>query len=75
MLEIGKALGGQRLQDFIRLRGIALDLELNPQTVTRWLKEKRLPKVMWGKDRRGWVFVHRESASLLRACRDSIEIK
>jgi hypothetical protein len=30
---------------------------------------------MWGKDRRGWVFVHRESVRLLRVYRDSIKIK
>jgi hypothetical protein len=75
MSEIGKALGGQRLQDFISLREVAVEIELSPQTVKRWLKEKRVPKVTWGKDRRGWVFVHRESVRLLRAYRDSIKIK
>ena len=75
MSEIGKTLGDQRLQDFISLREVAVELELNPQTVKRWLKEKRVPKITWGKDRRGWVFVHRESLRLLRAYRDSIKIK
>lgn len=75
MSEIGKALGDQRLQDFISLREVAVELELNPQTVKRWLKEKRVPKVTWGKDRRGWVFVQHESVRLLRAYRDSIRIK
>jgi hypothetical protein len=75
MSEIGKALGDQRLQDFLPLREVASVLELNPQTVKRWLKEKRVPRVTWGKDRRGWVFVHRESVVLLRNYRDSIRIK
>lgn len=75
MSEIGRTLGGQRLQDFIRLREVAAELELTPQTVKNWLKYKRVARVMWGKDRRGWVFVHRESVRLLRAYRDSIKIK
>jgi len=75
MSEIGKALGDQRLPDFISVSEAAAELQLNPQTVKRWLKEKRAPKVTWGKDRRGWVFVHRESIRLLRAYRDSIKIK
>jgi DNA-binding transcriptional regulator YhcF (GntR family) len=75
MSEIGKALGDQRLQDFISLREVAAGLGLNPQTVKRWLRDKRVLKVTWGKDRRGWVFVHRESVHLLRAYRDSIKLK
>ncbi len=75
MSEIGKALGGQRLQDFISVGEVATELQLNPQTVKHWLKEKRVQKVTWGRDRRGWVFVHRESVRLLRQYRDSIKIK
>ena len=75
MSEIGKALGDQRLQDFISVSEVAAELQLNPQTVKRWLNEKRVPKVTWGKDRRGWVVVHRESVRLLRTYRDSIKIK
>ena len=75
MSEIGKTLGEQRLQDFISLREVAAELGLNPQTVKHWLKNRRVSRVMWGKDRRGWVFVHRESVRLLRVYRDSIKIK
>jgi DNA-binding transcriptional regulator YhcF (GntR family) len=74
MAEIGTTIGEQRLQDFITVREVAGELKLNPQTVKRWLKEKRVPKVTWGKDRRGWVFIHRESVKLLRQYRDSIKI-
>jgi hypothetical protein len=75
MSEIGKAIGGQHLQDFVSVREVAAELELNPQTVKHWLKTRRVPRVTWGRDRRGWVFVHLESVRLLRAYRDSIKIK
>lgn len=74
MAEIGTTLGEQRLQDFLSAREVAEELALNPQTIKNWLKKKRVPKVRWGKDRRGWVFIHRDSVKLLRQYRDSIRL-
>jgi hypothetical protein len=74
MAEIGKTLGEQRLQDFVSVKAVAAELKLNPTTVKLWLKKKRVPQVIWGRDRRGWVFIHRDSVKLLHQYRDSIKI-
>jgi excisionase family DNA binding protein len=74
MSEIGKTLGEHRLQDFVSVKKVAEQLGLNPQTIKRWLKEGRVPKVTWGRDRRNWVFILRDHIPLLQQYRDGIKL-
>jgi excisionase family DNA binding protein len=74
MAEIGKTLGENRLQDYVSVKKVAEQLGLNPQTIKRWLKEKRVPKVKWGRDRRGWIFIFRDHVTLLQQYRDGISL-
>ena len=74
MGKIGKRIGEQRLAEFRRVREVAEELELNTQTLKRWLKEDRVDGVVWGRDRRKWIYIHRDSVNLLRDYRDTIYI-
>lgn len=80
MAEIGKTIGEHRLQDFIPVKEAASELKLNTATIKRWLKQKNiknikeLKEVTWGRDRRGWVFIHRDSVKFLKQYRDSIKL-
>jgi hypothetical protein len=74
MAKIGKPIGKQRLADFRRVREVAEELELNTQTLKRWLKDNRVNEVIWGRDRRNWIYIHRDSVNLIRNYRDAIHI-
>ena len=74
MAKIGKRIGEQRLADFRRVREVAEELKLNTQTLKRWLKENRVDGVIWGRDRRNWIYIHRDSIKLIREYRDAIHI-
>ena len=71
---IGQRIGKHRLEDFVHVNKVANELELNPQTIKRWLKNPSLPKVIWGRDRRGWVYVHRDSVKVLMDYRDGVNV-
>lgn len=71
---LAKTIGDQRLEDYTHVGKVAKDLGLNPQTIKRWLKTGAVHGVVWGRDRRGWVFVHKESVKLLKSFRDSIRV-
>ncbi len=75
MAEIGKTLGKQRLQDFVSVKKVAEQLGLNPQTIKRWLKERIVPEVSWGRDRRGWIYIYRDHIGFLEQYRDGIDTK
>ena len=74
MAEIGRRIGVERLDDYRRVSEVAEDLEINPQTLKRWLKDSVVPGVKWGRDRRQWIYIHRDSVKLLRKHRDRIDL-
>ena len=70
-----KRIGQQRLGDFVPVADVAEELGMNRATIKRWLKGGKVENVAWGRDRRGWIFVSRDSIELLRAYRDSIRVQ
>ena len=63
-----------RLTDFVHVSKVASDLGLNPQTIKRWLKGESVPEVVSGRDRRGWVYIHRDSIKYLIDYRDRVRL-
>ena len=74
MTGIGKRIGDQRLTDFRKVSEVAKELKVNTQTLKNWLKKNRVNGVVWSRDRRNWIYIHRDSVQLLRKYRDGIKI-
>ncbi len=72
---IGKEISKHRLDDFVFLSKVAEELNLNSQTIKRWLRDEKVDGVIWGRDRRKWIVIHKESVKLIKDHRDSIKIK
>lgn len=70
-----RRIGQQRLGDFVPVAKVAKELGMNRATIKRWLQGGKVENVVWGRDRRGWIFVSRDSIRLLRAYRDSIRVQ
>ena len=75
MTIIGKRISQENLDDFVYVVKVAKDLGLNPQTIKRWLKQKKVDGAVWGYDRRNWTCVHKDSVKLLKRYRDSVKLK
>jgi hypothetical protein len=74
MAQIGSMIGEHRLDDFLPVSMAAAEVGVIPQTIKRWLKNKTVPNVVWGRDRRKRIFVHRESVPLLKHYSKSIKV-
>lgn len=72
---LGQRIGDERLEDFVHVTKVAKDLGLIAPTIKRWLKNKVVDGVVWGRDRRNWVVIHRDSVVLLKKYRDSIKVQ
>lgn len=68
-----KALDGRRA-DFITASAAAAEVGVSASTVKKWLKERRVPGVEWGRDRNGWILVSKESLPLLRKHFDGVKL-
>jgi hypothetical protein len=74
MALIGSTIGEARLDDFLPVSKVAEEVGVIAQTIKRWLKNKTVPNVTWGRDARKRIFVHKESVPLLKAYSRSIKI-
>lgn len=72
---IGKTIGAKRLIDFKPVSEVAKELKIHPTTLKRWLKMKIVKNVIWGRDRRKWIYVHKDSIRLLSEYMEQINIK
>lgn len=74
-MAVGQRIGVKRLDDFVRVSKVAEELDVHVSTVKRWLKAGTVKGVMWGRDRRGWIYVERDSVALLKTYRDSVHLE
>jgi DNA-binding transcriptional regulator YhcF (GntR family) len=74
MAQIGGTIGSGRRDDFASVREAAEEVGINPTTLKRWLKEKKVPGVVWGKDARGWLLVEKKSISKLKEHKNEVHI-
>lgn len=72
---IAQKLSDERLEDFVQAKEAAKDVGVNVQTLKRWLKKSVVNGVKWGRDRRKWVYVHRDSVALLKKYSRSIRVQ
>lgn len=75
MPAVGQRIGQHRLDDFVQVSKVAEELGVHPSTVKRWLKNGTVKGVTWGRDRRGWIHVQRDSVGLLKTYRDSVHLE
>lgn len=67
--------GAAKLRDYVLLKDAASRLKLKVPTLKRWLKQGNVKGVVWIKDRRGWIHVHKQSMKLVRQFRDKIVLQ
>lgn len=61
-----------KVGDFTPVREVAEKLRTTPATIKRWLKEEKVKTVIWGRDRRQWIFVKTDDISKLKDYKESI---
>lgn len=75
MALIAQTLSDERLDDFVPVKQVAKELGLHAQTVKKWLKKNVVSGVKWGRDRRDWVYVHRDALPVLKRYAKSIRVQ
>jgi transposase-like protein len=74
MARIARDLSDAQLDDFSPVGKVAKEIGVHPSTLKRWLTEKKVPIVTWGRDRRNWIYVMKEHVKHLRKYKNSINL-
>ena len=61
-----------KISDFTPVREAAEKIGVTASTLKRWLKKEEVDGIIWGRDKRGWIFVKTDQISLLKDHKESV---
>lgn len=74
MAEIPHAIGSGRIDEFDPVKQAAKDVGISASTLKRWLTEKKVQNVTWGRDSRKWIYVKKSDIPKLKAHKNNVSI-
>jgi len=75
MAEIPHPIASGKIDDFDSVKKVAEEIDVHPSTLKRWLRQKKVAGVQWGRDQRNWIVIKKEHIAKLKAYKTGVQLK